>query len=176
MRIGHTYSDSVRKFGDIIRNIIHNNRVELPNFQTDYVIRNQDLRVKYLENLISEDEFKMMIQRNDKKNRKNTEVAQVLQLANTAVTDIVYRFMDNLEKSDSGKHNIDSYLREIEEIIKYCNDIFRDIGFTYSTVQYGFRGSFVFNRVEKEKKSKKRVLMINRRLVVRMMTNVRRRL
>lgn len=156
MRIGHTYSDSVRKFGDIIRNIIHNNRVELPNFQTDYVIRNQDLRVKYLENLISEDEFKMMIQRNDKKNRKNTEVAQVLQLANTAVTDIVYRFMDNLEKSDSGKHNIDSYLREIEEIIKYCNDIFRDIGFTYSTVQYGFRDSFHFNRVEKEKKSKKK--------------------
>lgn len=63
--------------------------------------------------------------------------------------------MDNLDKSESEKHNIDSYFREIEEIIKYCNDIFRDIGFTYSTVQYGFNDSITFIRVEKEKKGKK---------------------
>ena len=156
MRTIHTYADSINDIADIIRNIIHNNNVELPNFQTDYVIRNQDLRIKYLENLISEYEFKMLIQRNDKKNRKNTEVAQVLQLANTAVTDIVYRLMDNLEKSDAGKHTTDSYLNEIQEIIKYCNDIFRDIGFTYNTVQYGFNSSFLFIRVEKEKKGKKK--------------------
>ena len=64
--------------------------------------------------------------------------------------------MDNLEKSDAGKHDIDSYLREIEEIIKYCNDIFKDISFTYTTVQYGFNDSFIFIRVEKEKKCKKK--------------------
>lgn len=150
------YTDSVRQICDIVRHIIHNNRTELPQFQTDYVVRNQDLRIKYLENLISEDEFKMLIQRNDKKNRKNTEVAQVLQLANTAVTDIIYRLIDNLEKSDTGHHNMDSFLREIEEIIKYCNDIFKDIGFTYNTVQYGFSDSFNFIRVEKEKKGKKK--------------------
>jgi len=156
MRTSHTYAESIIRICDIVRNVIHINRVELPNFQTDYVIRNQDLRIQYLENLISEDVFKMMIQRNDKKNRKNTEVAQVLQLAHTAVTDIVYRLMDNLDKSDTGKHNIDSFLREFEEIIKYCNDIFKDIGFTYITVQYGFNESFNFIRVEKEKKGKKK--------------------
>ena len=129
----------------------------MPNFQTDYVIRNQDLRIKYLENVISEHEFKMLIQRNDKKNRKNTEIAQVLQLANTAVTDIIYRLMDKLEKTDNGglpKGFMNSYLREIEEIIKYCNDIFKDISFTYMTVQYGFDEIFNFNRVEKEKKAR----------------------
>jgi len=156
MRTIHTYSEPIRKFSEIIRHIVHNNRVELPNFQTDYVVRNQDLRIKYLENLITENELKMLIQRNDKKNRKNTEVAQVLQLANTAVTDIVYRLMDNLEKSHPGKHNIESFSREIEEIIKYCNDIFKDIGFTYNTVQYGFDELFTFIRVEKEKKGKKK--------------------
>lgn len=158
MRTNHVYSDNVRKITDIIRNIIHIIRVELPNFQTDYVLRNQDLRIKYLENLISESEFKMLIQRNDKKNKKNTEVAQVIQLANTAVTDIVYRLMDNLEKSDVEKHNIESFLREFEEIIKYCNDIFKDISFTYNTVQYGFSDVFDFIRVEKEKKGKKKVV------------------
>jgi hypothetical protein len=156
IRINHKYSDSVLKISDIVRNVVHNNRVELNNFQTDYVIRNQDLRVKYLENLITEDDFKMMIQRNDKKNKKNTEVEQVIMLANNAVTDIVYRLMDNLENSDDGNHNIDSFLREIEEIIKYCNDIFKDIGFTYNTVQYGFNEVFRFIRVEKEKKVKKK--------------------
>jgi len=156
MRTVQSYSENISKISNIIRNVIHNMRAELPNFQTDYVVRNQDLRIKYLENLISEDEFKMLIQRNDKKNRKNTEVAQVLQLANTAVTDIVYRLMDNLHKSDAGNHNIESFVKEIEEIIKYCNDIFKDIGFTYNTVQYGFNDTCNFIRVEKEKKAKKK--------------------
>ena len=69
--------------------------------------------------------------------------------------------MDNLEKSDAGKHDIDSYLREIEEIIKYCNDIFKDISFTYTTVQYGFNDSFIFIREEKEKKCKNYLLTYN---------------
>ncbi len=155
-RTSHTYSDSIIKICAIIRHVIHNNYVELPNFQTDYVVRNQDLRIKYLENLISEDEFKMLIQRNDKKNKKNNEVAQVLRLANIATTDIIYRLLDNLEKSNAGKHDISSYLREIEEIIIYCNDIFKDISFTYTTVRYGFNDSFTFVRVEKEKICKKK--------------------
>jgi hypothetical protein len=155
-RTSFEYSDCVNKICKIIRNIIHNNHAELPNFQTDYVIRNQDLRVKYLENVISEEEFKIQIQRNDKKNRKNTEIAQVLQLANTAVTDIVYRIMDHLEKSSNGEVSLELFLSEFEEIIKYCNDIFKDISFTYSTVQYGFNDTFVFIRILKEKKGKKK--------------------
>lgn len=152
------YSHSIMKICTIIRNIIHNNETELTNFQTDYVIRNQDLRIRYLENSISEHEFKIFIQRNDKKNRKNTEIAQVLQLASTTVTDIVYRIIDNLENSHNGQHNLDSFLKEFEEIIKYCNDIFKDISFTYNTVQYAFNDTFQFIRIVKEKKGKKKSL------------------
>jgi len=154
LRSEHIYSEPIKKISEFITNIVHNNLVELPNFQTDYVVRNRDLRIKYLENLITEEEFKMMIQRNDKKNRKNTEIAQVLQLANTAATDIIYRLMDNLEKSNSGEHNINSYFKELDEIINYCNDIFKNISFTYSTVQYEFNNKFIFNRLEKEKEKK----------------------
>ena len=85
------YLPIVNKLTTIIRNIIHNTRIELPRYQTDYVQRNQDLRVQYLCNEIDEETFKTLVQRNDKKNRKNTEIAQVLQLANTAVTDIVFK-------------------------------------------------------------------------------------
>ena len=153
MRYYHTYSENVLKICDIMLNTIHNNRIELPNYQTDYVVRNQDLRIKYLENVISEDEFKILIQRNDKKNKKNIEISQVLQLANTTTTDIIYRIIDNLKNCS---HNIDSFFREFDEIIKYCNDILKDISFTYNTVHYGFSEKFKFIRVEKEKKGKKK--------------------
>lgn len=145
----HKYADSIVAIYDIIRNVIHNTRVEIHTFQTDYVVRNQDLRIRYLENAISEEDFKKLIQRNDKKHRKNAEIAQVLNLANTAVTDIVYRIIDNLNKSENGKHNINSFLTELQEFRLYCNNIFRDVAFTYNTVQYCFEKDFSMIRVEK---------------------------
>ena len=63
------------------------------------------------------------------------------------------------------------YATEINELFNYCNDIFKEISFTYKCVQYLFRpydpnvsdssGSrcvsenpFVFTRVQKGKKKK----------------------
>jgi len=152
----YKYDKNINILCDIVRHNIHNIRVDLPNFQTDYVEKNQDLRVKYLENLISEEDFKILIQRNDKKNRKNTEVAQVIQLANTALTDIIYRLIDHLEKSQVDKADISPFMDEIAEIKNYCNNIFKDIAFTYNTVQYGFDATMSFIRVEKEKKTRKK--------------------
>lgn len=150
------YDEKINMMNEITRNMIHNIRVELHNFQTDYVEKNQELRVRYLEKSIDEEEFKMLIQRNDKKNKKNTEIAQVIQLANTAVTDIVYRFIDHLEKSKPNQFNIDTYTIEISELINYCNEIFKDIAFTYATVQYGFSKNLTFIRIEKDKKNRKK--------------------
>ncbi len=158
------YHEHIMLFVNIVRQSIHNRLVELPNFQTDYVVRNQDLRIKYMENAISENEFKILIQRNDKKNKKNMEIAQVLQLANITATDIIYRLMDGLKISCEGIFNFEPYILEINTIIQYCNDIFKDIAFTYNTVQYAFviyNGKkdtpvFKFVRVEKEKKIRKK--------------------
>jgi hypothetical protein len=147
-----SYAEPINQTCLIIRNIIHNINVELPNFQTNYVERNQDLRVRYLENSISENEFKILIQRNDKKNKKNMEIVQVLQLANTATTDIVYRLIEHLKDIDQ---HVDSFITELHEIINYCNNIFKDISFTYNTVCYKFDERFNFTRVEKEKTIKK---------------------
>jgi hypothetical protein len=109
-----------------------------------------------LEKIIDEEEFKMLIQRNDKKNKKNTEITQVIQLANTAFTDIVFRIIDHLEKCGVNEFNLDTFMIEINELRNYCNNIFKDIAFTYSTVQYGFGENMDFIRVEKEKKFRKK--------------------
>jgi hypothetical protein len=149
---GRIYIPCVIRLIEIIRTTIHNIRFELPQFQTDYFMKNQDLRVQYMKNEISEEAFKWQLQVNDKRNRKHTEVAQVLQLSSTAVTDIVYRIIDDLRTSDKDKHNLEGMLCEFDEAIKYCNDIFKDISFTYKSVQYYFDSKFNFGRVEKEKK------------------------
>ena len=150
------YNTTIRDLCSIIRRVIHNRCVELPNFQTDYVEKNQDLRVKYLENVLGEEEFKSMIQRNDKKNRKNTELAQVIQLSNTVLTDIIYRIVDHLQKCEPDKVNLDTFMVEIIEIIDYCNNIFKDIGFTYNTVQYGFDEKMRFIHIETQKSPRKK--------------------
>ena len=149
------YLPIVNKLTDIIRIMIHNVRYELPQYQTDYVERNQALRIQFLKQEISEEQFKWQIQVNDKKSRKNTEIAQVIQLANTAATDIVHRIIDNLRNSATDKHNLEGIMMEFDEIIRYCNDIFKDIAFTYNCVQHGFDGIFTLIRIEKEKKAKK---------------------
>jgi hypothetical protein len=152
----YVYNEKINEGCNIIRNMRHNVRIELHNFQTNYVEKNQDLRVRYLENIIDEEEFKMLIQRNDKKNKKNTEIAQVIQLANTAVTDIVYRIIDRLQKCKVNDLDLDICMVEIVELRNYCNNIFKEIAYTYNTVQYGFAENMEFIRVEKEKKIRKK--------------------
>lgn len=155
-RMAYTYDNRIKIITDIIHNMIHNIRVELPNFRTDHFEKNQDLRIKYLEGLINEDELKILIQRNDKKNRKNTEISQIITLCNTAITDTIYRFCDYFKKCEPNEYNIDTFMIEINEIRDYCNNILKDIAFTYTSVQYKFGDDFVFGTTEKEKKIKEK--------------------
>jgi hypothetical protein len=150
----YEYDSKIMLIDNIIRKMLHNTHVELRTFQTDHFEKNQDLRIKYLEDLINEEEFKNLIQRADKKNRKNTEISQIITLCNTAITDIIYRFYDYLKKCKPNEYNLNTFIDEINEIRNYCNNILRDISFTYSSVQYKFDTDFTFKTTEKEKKIK----------------------
>lgn len=149
------YDNNILRVEDIIRSCVHNTYQELPKFQTNYVERNQELRIQYLESSISLDGFKTLIQRNDKKNKKNNEIAEILRLANTAVTDIVYRLIDHLTQASSCAHQVPAFMGELDAIIQYCNDIFKDISFTYHTVQYQLSDKFKLERVKKVFKTSK---------------------
>ena len=150
----HNYIPIANKISDLIRNTIHNFRVELPRYQTTHDEKNLDLRVQYLSNEIDEEVFKILVQRNDKRNRKNTEISQVIQLATTAVTDIIFRIIDDLKNTTDDQHQFYLYNTEFDGIRKYCNEIFKDIAFAYSCVQYKFGDKFNIIRVEKGKKVK----------------------
>ena len=151
----HSSNNKTDRISHIIRYTIHNNRIELPQFRTNYLEKNQELRVQYLCNEIDEDTFKILVQRNDKKHRKNNEISQVIQVSITAVTDIVFRIIDNLKNSVCGEDKFDELIGEFNGVSEYCNEIFKDISFAYGCVQYAFNDQMILRTVEKVKKAKK---------------------
>ena len=153
----HSLKSTTNCLSDIIRRTIHNERIELPQFRTDHLEKNQELRVQYLCNEIDEDTFKILVQRNDKKHRKNNEICQVIQVSVTAVTDIVFRIIDNLKNSVCGEDKFDELMGEFNGVREYCNEIFKDISFAYGCVQYGLNEQMILRSVEKVKKAKKAV-------------------
>jgi hypothetical protein len=157
--------NQINNIYNIVRNTLHLIIVELPTYQVDYVSRNRDLRIKYLRNLITEESFKEQLQRNDKKHKKNTEISQVLQLVNTAITDIVLRIIDNLRTSAPNAYNL-STISEVDEIVKYCNDILKDISHTYNSVQYELTPSINLMKTEIEKKKKETTKIAEKNVLV----------
>lgn len=131
------------KISNIIRNLIHIQIIDVFRYVDvfNYADNNRDLRIQYMRNKITENEFKTMIQRNSKKYDKNTEMRNVLQLFTNTVCDIVFRVHDNLSSLRTEPRSFESCfvpLSEIVPIVQYVNDCFRDISKTYSSklVQY----------------------------------------
>ncbi len=144
----YKYEQGVELLFRIIRNTIHNVHWALPPLQTDYVERNQELRIKFMMNEITEERFKINIQNNDKSNRKKTELAQIIQLSNTAVTDIVHRIIYHINNCEKNKFDINPFLEELKEVVKYCNEVFKEISFTYKCNLNQFTDEFHYEILE----------------------------
>lgn len=145
--------ENIINLREIMVTTIHNTEVELPKFRRDYFTANQNLRIDYLEGKISEETFKKLIQRHDITTKKNNEIAQVINMSITAITDVVYRIEDDLKTSPPNKHNLDELMDEFNNIKIYCNGLFQDIGDTYKCVKYAFDNMFRLVSVKIEKKN-----------------------
>ena len=139
MRTSGIHVDIINKLTRICEAIIHFRYVELVRFPADRVLNNQDLRIDYLRNKISEDNFKIQIQRLDKKHQKNREIHNVFTILYNTVTDILYRF-DNevrsgtfyMRSADEKQLTID-ILKEVDCIREYVNECLLDISKTYGS-------------------------------------------
>ncbi len=109
----------------------------MERYRGDRIQNNEEYRIQYLRNKISDNEFKHIIQREDKRFQRNHEISNILQLFVDTITDIVYRFRDGLNeystKSKEEQSIICQILDEVKPITEYANDCFRDIGKTYNT-------------------------------------------
>ena len=124
----------------IIRHIIHIREVEIPQYNTNYELANQDLRIDFMQNRITEEIYKQKIQRTDKRFEKRREISNVFQLIVTSSTDIIYRLMEainNTNTLNNPRNNpriIIDILKEIDVLYDYSDSAFKDIGKTYGNI------------------------------------------
>lgn len=122
MRPYYTNKEIMNSF----RNFVHIERVEFRNYRTDRIENNRDLRIKYLNNEISEEQFKRSLQMREKTVEKKREILQVL---NTCVVVGSEMMRKLLEENDITKTT-----REIAELRVFTNESMEKISKMYNCV------------------------------------------
>jgi predicted HTH domain antitoxin len=85
-----------------------------------------------MRNIITEDEFKTTLQRNEKKTEKHREIHNVLTILLTTATDIILRFRTHLAQASPNEFS-DDILKEINPIVDYVNECLRYTAMTYKS-------------------------------------------
>ena len=99
-----------------------------------------------MRNFINEDQFKVLLQQQDKRNDKNREIRDILQMVVNTVTDIIFRFHDEIKKRDwRYTPEVENYKKEIERIIEYANECLMVVSKTYSSVIFTLDEMLVFH-------------------------------
>ncbi len=119
---------------NVIRNTLHLRYITLgyQYREVDYAGRNLHLRISYMRNFITKEQFKVDLQRNEKRNRKTTEIRNILNILMTTVTEIIFRFWDHLNVAEHNMFVCD-ILEEIDVIVDYTNEVLLDISKTYGS-------------------------------------------
>jgi len=112
---------------NIIQRTIHIQQYELPQLNNpDRLANNEELRIKFMRNLISEEDFKKEIQRKDKALQKNTDFSNILRMYISCITDLLYRLYENT-------HQYDEIMNEMHELRKYTNTCMENMFKVYSS-------------------------------------------
>jgi len=124
---------------EIVRNTLHIQHVELRGKyeEIDHVAVNRDLRVSYMRGSISEEKFKVLLQRSEKSTAKCEEIRSVLLMLVATVTDIVMRLGEDLQyhpKDDV----FSSFTVEMKSIQEYTNEQLQEVSKAYKCVPLQF--------------------------------------
>jgi hypothetical protein len=121
---------------NIVRGIMHF-RTQMVTYRLDPVENNLALRVKYMRNKITKEDFKTQVQRENKKYEKKREIYQVLELFNTTVNDVMHRLQVTVRAMPRQNHDMFEaalkIVQEIDGIQTYANECLLDIANTYNS-------------------------------------------
>ena len=130
-------NDLRRKLYQYCENITHLHRIQYPYYHNNnYPRMNEELRIQYMRNMITEEKFKLQIQQIDKKSQKMTEISNILNMVIITSTDIIHRFYNEM-LVETWVYNIET-LKEIDRILEYANNCLIDISKTYNSKQLVF--------------------------------------
>lgn len=122
------------KLSIIIRKTLHLSQTQMPVYQVDNVENNLKLRIKYLRNKITKDEFKILLQRDNKKHEKKREMYEILQLFVNTVTEIINRVKIDIQESNNTSFDKPlETINEVDRIQEYVNECLLEISNTYNS-------------------------------------------
>ena len=110
---------SIQYIFDIIKQTLHLKDVESIPF--NYTpIDNEHLRILFLKNEITNQEFEKRIFKEYIENEEKQEIKLILDLQIQGITDIVFRFCNNNDI------NFDNYILEIQNLTEYSNNLLKE--------------------------------------------------
>ena len=84
---------------NITRNIIDLTEVQMPAMRVDYANRNLEIRIKYLNRNITEQEFKVQLQRSEKRCEKKRATYQIYEMVSNTMTDIILLYVQKCREA-----------------------------------------------------------------------------
>lgn len=130
--------DTVTKVMNLCRQIIHIRAVELPKFFVDDVTDNQSLRIQYMRNKLNEQEFKSKLFTSQKNHDIKREIRDVLIMFLNVVTDIIYRYYEQLKisKTSVQVNNCRFVMNDVNPLILYVQECFDNISENFKSAKY----------------------------------------
>ena len=122
---------------EITRRIIHLRYGTLPHYQYNSDEVYQKLRIQYMRRFITDDNFKIALQKEYKRSNKYREISEVIQLLITTLSDIIHRFVDEI-KGREWNYNLDK-MEEVDQIIQYSDECFLKISRTYTSIPLTYK-------------------------------------
>lgn len=127
--------------------LIHLYYVVMNTYRYNYLENNQELRIKYMQNKITEEQFKTLIQRREKKLYKNREISNIYNMFYTVGADIIIHILNTLRnrydsfrnsyglvpRTDINIKEIFNLLKQINDLTDYSNNSLKDISELYKS-------------------------------------------
>lgn len=118
----------------IYQSIMHLHEVQVGRFRVNQMENNLELRVDYLDGVITEEDFMVKVQRANKQHEKRREIGEILALFMHTAREIFLRMQEYVttNRANSDASVIKIFLDEFEGIRLYANECLIDISKTYN--------------------------------------------
>lgn len=131
----------IRDITDKIRNFIHLREIVLPTFRVDRINDNLQLRISYMRDKITEENFKKTLQKREKDIQKKTELYQILQVFVDCMTELLYRYEEHVSNTLRDNEEIKNEMNALRE---YVNTTMENISKVYNSKKYIINGLWEF--------------------------------
>jgi hypothetical protein len=133
VRTPHDMTDQiVSKVFSMHRIASHIEHIEMPHYRVNLETDNIDLRVKYLMNEYTEDQFKHELQKREKKNHKKKEIYDVLEMYVFTMVDLFRNLIYELGTNYKEIDDIINWQTQVEQLQDFANVQFDKISKRYN--------------------------------------------